>query len=104
MKNQTQQRKQLEQRLIEKAMKDETFRKQLLENPKEVIETEIGVKFPAGMHISVLEETAEQVFLVLPQMRLEPFREELTEAELESVVGGTVGAETVETHWTYCNC
>jgi hypothetical protein len=36
------QRKQLEQRLIEKAMKDGSFRQQLLNDPKEVIESEFG--------------------------------------------------------------
>jgi hypothetical protein len=34
MENINKQRKQLEEKLIAKAMKDETFRKNLLENPK----------------------------------------------------------------------
>jgi hypothetical protein len=104
MGNQIQQRRQLEQALLEKAMKDEAFRKQLLEHPRAVVEQETGVKLPKELHIRVLEETACQVYLVLPPIHKEVFQEELSEAELESVVGGTAGAETVETHWTYCNC
>ena len=40
------QRKQLEQQLIEKAMKDETFRKRLIENPGAAIAAETGWKIP----------------------------------------------------------
>ena len=104
LKNQNQLRNQLEQQLIEKAIKDESFRKQLLENPKEIIEKETGVKFPAALNLRVLLETAGQVYLVLPSMQTEVFQEELSEAELASVVGGTAGAEEVASHWTYCNC
>ena len=104
MEKQNQLRKQIEERLIEKAMKDEVFRKQLLENPKEIIEKETGVKFPADLNLRVLLETTGQVYLVLPAMHTEAFQEELSEAELESVVGGTAGAEEVASHWTYCNC
>ncbi|MEI7980629.1 MAG: NHLP leader peptide family RiPP precursor [Bacteroidota bacterium] len=104
MENNNQLRKQLEERLMEKAMKDDAFRKQLLEDPRAVIEQETAVKFPAELHIRVLEETADQVFLVMPPIHKEAFQEELSEAELESVVGGTVGAEEVASHWTYCNC
>lgn len=104
MEIKNQNRKQLEALLIEKAMKDETFRKQILENPKGVIENEAGVKLPDKLRLHIVEETAGQVFLVLSPKPVEASGEALTEEELESVVGGTVGAETVETHWTYCNC
>ncbi len=46
MKNKDQQRKQLEEIIIYKAMKDEAFRKNLLENPKTAIEEETGIKIP----------------------------------------------------------
>ena len=39
-------RQQFEQKLIEKANKDESFRRQLLENPGMTIETETGMKIP----------------------------------------------------------
>ena len=45
------QRQQLEQQLIEKAMKDESFRKQLIENPGAAIEAQTGVKMPKTVNI-----------------------------------------------------
>ncbi len=45
------QRHQLEQQLIEKAMKDETFRKQLIENPGTAIEAETGINIQETMKI-----------------------------------------------------
>jgi hypothetical protein len=102
MKNQNQQRTLLEQKLIEKAMKDETFRKQLLEHPRETVEQEAGVKLPDGLSFRVVEETADQVYLVLPMSLPEAAKEDLTETELQSVVGGTFGLFSDE--WTYCEC
>ena len=62
------QRQQLEQKLIEKAMKDDSFRKQLIENPNAAIEDETGIKIPEAMKIIVLEEDPQTVYLVLPQV------------------------------------
>jgi hypothetical protein len=101
MKNQNQQRTLLEQKLIEKAMKDETFRKQLLENPREIVEQETGMKLPASIAIHVLEEKANEVFLVLPAIKTET-GEELTEAELSNVAGGIPPPVATE-DWS-CSC
>jgi hypothetical protein len=81
------QRKKIEQQLIEKAMKDTSFRHQLLVNPKEVIEAEFGQKIPEAIQINVLEEDANTVYLILPQVVQNP-EMELTEAELNAVAGG----------------
>ena len=45
------QRQQLEQLLIEKAMKDESFRNQLIENPGAAIEAETGINIQETMKI-----------------------------------------------------
>ena len=90
------QRKQLEQKLIEKAMKDESFKKRLIENPKEVIETESGRKIPETIKINVLEENPETVYLILPYVPVLNFEVELSEAELEAVAGGDI--------WTIASC
>ena len=90
------QRQQLEQQLIEKAMKDESFRKLLIEKPKEVIETEFGRKIPESIKINVLEENQETVYLILPYVPVLNFEVELSEAELEAVAGGDI--------WTIASC
>ena len=95
------QRQQLEQQLIEKAMKDESFRKQLIENPGAAIEAETGMKIPGAMNIKVLEEDQKTFYLVLPFTHGSIPEMELTEAELESVSGGTVAKYA----WSiFCEC
>ena len=83
------QRQQFEQQLIEKAMKNEAFRKQLIENPVASIEAETGMKIPETLKIKVLEEGPQTVYLVLPSVPVKEAEMELSEAELESVAGGT---------------
>ena len=51
-------RKQIEQQIIEKAMKDESFRKQLLEEPKITLEREVGMRIPDSINVKVIEEDA----------------------------------------------
>jgi len=85
------QKKQLEQLIIEKAMKDELFREQLKSDPKETIERELGFKIPASLNLTVLEEDPQTVFLVLPDRGGSLLADELTEAELEGVAGGWGG-------------
>ena len=82
------QRQQLEQQLIEKAIKDESFRKQLIENPAAAIEAETGMKIPEAMKIVVLEENPQTVYLVLPQIHAQNFEMEITDSELNAVAGG----------------
>jgi hypothetical protein len=82
------QKRQLEERLIEKAMKDEQFRENLLLNPKSIIEQELGIVIPDQMKIHVLEETVDSLYLVLPAGETPAGSDELTESELESVSGG----------------
>jgi predicted molibdopterin-dependent oxidoreductase YjgC len=84
-------RQQFEQKLIEKAMKDESFRKQLIENPGAAIEEETGMKIPDVLKIKVLEEDQQTFYLVLPSIQGNNSELELTEAELESVSGGCTG-------------
>jgi len=82
------QRQQLEQQLIEKAMKDQSFRSLLLENPFYAIEAETGMKMPETMKIKVLEEDQHTVYLVIPCITSVDNEIELSEAELRAVSGG----------------
>ena len=84
----------LEQQIIEKAMKDDSFRKHLLEDPKTAFEQESGITLPASFKITVLQEDQNNVYLILPPLHSGAGQDELTEAELASVAGGgTWGTE-----------
>ena len=78
----------LEQQIIEKAMKDDSFRKHLLEDPKTAFEQETGIILPSSFKITVLQEDQHNVYLILPPVQSGAGEDELTEAELASVAGG----------------
>jgi hypothetical protein len=59
-------RQQLETHLAQRAMQDPEFRERLLREPKQVIEQEIGLKFPEGLHVSVHEEKLNHLCVILP--------------------------------------
>jgi hypothetical protein len=84
-------RKQIEQQIIEKAMKDADFRRQLSDDPKHVLEQEIRMKIPDSVNIYVVEEDAQTFYLVLPPNPAFKEDGELTEADLELVSGGYGG-------------
>ncbi|SHH98089.1 NHLP leader peptide family RiPP precursor [Desulfosporosinus lacus] len=74
--------------LIVKALKDESFRQELLANPKAVVEQEMGKlkegsKLPAGLEVKVIQQPANALYLVLPTMP-----EELSDEALDNVAGG----------------
>lgn len=81
-------RQQFEQKLIGKAMKDESFRKYLIETPGSAIEAETGMKIPETIKIKVLEEDPNTVYLILPQNPVGIDEIELSDVELEAVAGG----------------
>lgn len=72
------------QRVRTKAQSDPAFKKQLLADPKAVLRKE-GVEVPDGVSITVVENTKALMNIVLP---LPPAPAELSEAQLEAVVGG----------------
>jgi hypothetical protein len=82
-------RRELEARLLDKALKDAAFRRALVEDPRGTLERELGVTVPDGVGLTVLQETPTARYLVLP---LAPSRGDgmLTDAELEAVAGGPV--------------
>jgi hypothetical protein len=80
-------RESLADQVIDRAGRDPQFRSELLRNPTETVEQELGVGIPAGMEIRVVEETASLLYLVLPPEPVAVGRE-LTDRELELVAGG----------------
>lgn len=75
-------RKEIEEKLVKKAWEDEDFKKQLLEDPKAVLE-KAGLKYPENVTVEVLEETADKVYIVLP---VNP--NELSDDQLDDAAGG----------------
>ena len=58
-------RKELEEKIINKALENENFKKDLMNNPHDAI-AQFGVQFPEEVEIKVVEESAKMVYLVLP--------------------------------------
>lgn len=68
-----------------KAVTDEEYRKELLDNPDAVIEKEMGEPLPEGMKFKVIEnDPAYNATFVLPDM----VSEELEDEDLDQVAGG----------------
>ena len=86
-------RRELEQRLIAKAMSDEAFARELKEDPRAVLERELaeggaGIRLPQQVRVEVLQETPSTLYLVLPPRPAARPQGELEDAELERVAGG----------------
>jgi hypothetical protein len=81
-------RTEMERRLVERGLEDETFRQRLLQDPRGAIEEELGTQLPAELQVVAVEETAETIYLRLPSTS--PLGEggELSDRELEAVAGG----------------
>jgi hypothetical protein len=84
-------RRELETRVIVKAIKDADFRKQLLSNPREgvlaaVKELDPDFAIPPDMDVKVFEEPKRAFYLVLPQTPTENV--EISDEDLEKVAGG----------------
>ncbi|MCC5660822.1 NHLP leader peptide family RiPP precursor [Nostoc sp. XA010] len=81
-----------EQKLIQRAWEDETFRQELLNNPKAVYAREAGVEIPTNLEIELIQETENKVYIVLPNTPASTIATEgeLSEESLEAVAGGKI--------------
>ena len=69
-------------RIIARAWRDPAFRKKLATDPKPVL-AEAGISVPAGVTVSVLEDSDTHFHLVLPAMPAT-----LSDAQLDAIAGG----------------
>lgn len=90
-------RAEIERRLIARSLEDEAFRQRLIEDPKAVVEEELGTRLPDNIEIRAVEETADTFYLVLPGASPAGETGELSDRELETVSGAGWGS--VETEW-----
>ena len=79
--------------VVNRATRDSAFRQELLQNPKETVERELGVSIPAGIELRVVEETTSTLYLVLPPQPIAA-GQELSDRELEQVAGGAWSDQT----------
>ena len=81
-------RTEVERRLIERSLQDESFRQRLLADPRAAIEQELGSRLPESIEVRVVEESADTIYLVLPSRSADAQGSELSDQELEDVSGG----------------
>jgi len=80
-------RRDLETRLIEKAWRDPVFRKDIVKDPKGMLEKHTGQKLPGQLRIYVHEEDANTLHFSIPSPPSN--LNELSDEDLERVAGGT---------------
>jgi len=71
-------------KIIAKAWRDPAFKAELIANPAAALKAE-GIDVPAGMAVTVVENTDKQFHLVLPPVPTD----ELSDEALDAVAGGT---------------
>ncbi|WP_373529998.1 NHLP leader peptide family RiPP precursor [Nostoc sp.] len=81
-------RKQIEAHIIAQAWNDETYKKELLSNPRAVIGKEFRVQLPAEVNVTVIEESPTSLYFVIPNIPNAVAEAELSEEQLETVAGG----------------
>ena len=84
-------RAEMERKLIQRSFEDLSFRQRLLADPKAAIEQELGTKLPESIEVTVVEESAETIYLVLPSASPVGQGGELSDQELDAVAGGEEG-------------
>jgi hypothetical protein len=97
----------IQNKIVERVMKDPTFRKQLMASPKETFEKEFKVKLPAGVTVQVHEEGDDVVHIFVPKEGSKRGAD-LSDDQLQAAAGGMrpTGEECcctcgVSTHQTF---
>lgn len=72
--------------LVAKTWSDAEFKAKLLANPAETLRAE-GIEIPDGVKVTVVENTKEQFYILLPNKSAE-----LSDKELDKASGGIYGA------------
>jgi Nitrile hydratase, alpha chain len=81
-------RAEMERSIVQRSMEDEEFRQRLLDDTKAVVEQELGTQLPEDVEVSVVEESQQTIYLVLPFRSADLQAGELSDQELEAVAGG----------------
>jgi hypothetical protein len=81
-------RYEIERKLIERSLEDDSLRQRLIADPKGALEEELGTQLPDNIEVRAVEETADTIYLVLPSASTVGEGGELSDEELETVAGG----------------
>lgn len=76
----------VQEQVLVRAVKDEHFRQEVLNNPRAVLAREYNVHLPETVSIRVVEDTTDTLTIALPPKQ--ESMQELSDAELEAVTGG----------------
>ncbi|MFD1955599.1 NHLP leader peptide family RiPP precursor [Paenibacillus thailandensis] len=63
----------MQTQIIEKAWQDEDFKQRLISNPKETLKEAFGILFPDSLKIKTVEESTDEIYLVIPRNPAEQF-------------------------------
>ena len=81
-------RAEMERRIVQRSIEDESFRQRLIEDPKGALEQELGARLPEEVRVVTVEESADTIYLVLPSTSMAGAEGgELSDQQLESVAG-----------------
>jgi hypothetical protein len=83
----------IQEKILERAIKDERFRQEVLTNPRAVLAREYNVHVPEMVSIRVVEDAVDTLTIVLPPRQ--EAMQELSDAELEAVSGGFIMQDTI---------
>ena len=87
----------VERRLVQRSLEDESFRQRLLEDPRAAVEEELGTQLPESIEVRVVEETTQTSYLVLPSTSVVGEGGEISDGALGEVAGGAI-----DTHAEAC--
>jgi hypothetical protein len=73
--------------VLDRALADPDFRRELIERPQQSLSTLYGVTIPESAQVRVLEESDDSHYVVIPP-DMSSLSEELTDEQLEAVAGG----------------
>lgn len=90
-------RKDFEERLAKRAADDSAFKARLMADPNGVVAEELrkvrdGESMPHGVKITVLEETPDQIYIVIPANPAAVAASSLSDDQLRAVAGGQAEA------------
>jgi hypothetical protein len=78
----------VQEQIINKALEDETFRLELLNNPKDALKRELGITFPEGVSVQVYQNTPTTLHLMVPPQPQSGKLRDLSDEDLEQIAGG----------------